>query len=91
MFQLMLNTVPTQNSDTQNSDIFQNSDTFFALTKMSLFWQQEDFGKKNTLIFFKHWAIKNSFFIFEKLCYAVGCFIKCIFQKPRARMSQKLS
>ena len=52
-------TVPTQ-----NSDIFQNSDTLFALTKMSLFWQQEDFGK-NTLIFFKHWAEKNSFFIFE--------------------------
>ena len=33
-------TVPTQNSDTQNSDIFQNSDTFFAPTKI---WQQEDF------------------------------------------------
>ena len=32
--------MPTQNSDTQNSD------TLFALTKMSLFWQQEDFGKK---------------------------------------------
>ena len=41
-----VNTVPTQNSDTQNSDIFQNSDTLFALTKMSLFWQEEDFGKK---------------------------------------------
>ena len=42
--------MPTQTSDTQNSDIFQNSDmsqnsdisqnsdTFFGLTKMSLFW-----------------------------------------------------
>ena len=40
---LTRNTVPTQNSDTQNSDILQNSDKLFALTKMSLFWQQEDF------------------------------------------------
>ena len=46
LFGKFLSTVPTQNSDTQNSDIFQNTDTLFALTKMSLFWQQEDFGKK---------------------------------------------
>ena len=50
----------------------QNSDTLFALTKMSLFWEEENCAKK-VLIFFKHnvWAEKNSFFIiFEKLCYA---------------------
>ena len=35
------NTVPTHNSDTPNSDIYQNSDTLFALTKMSLFWEEE--------------------------------------------------
>ena len=83
--------MPTHNSDTQNSAIFQNSDTLLALTKMSLFWQQENFGMKNIdflLTLSQHELI---FFIFEKLCYAVGCFIKCIFQKPRARMSQKLS
>ena len=32
-----LNTVATQNSDTPNSDIVQNSGALFALTKMSLF------------------------------------------------------
>ena len=39
------NTAPTQ-----NSDIYKYIDTPFALTKMSLFWKEEDFVKKNTLI-----------------------------------------
>ena len=47
-------TVPTHNSDTPNSDTSQNSDTLFVLKKMTLFWEDEDFAKKNTLIFFKH-------------------------------------
>ena len=42
--------MPTHNSDTKNNDISQYSDTLFALTKMSLFWEEEDFAKKNTLI-----------------------------------------
>ena len=33
LFGKFLSTVPTENSDTQNSDIFQNSDTLFASTK----------------------------------------------------------
>ena len=39
-------TVPTHNSDTLNCEISQNSDNLFALTKMSLFWEEEDFAKK---------------------------------------------
>ena len=45
--------MPTHNSDTKNNDISQYSDTLFALTKMSLFWEEEN-HEKNTLIFFKH-------------------------------------
>ena len=33
-------TLPTHNSDPLDSELSQNSDTLFALTKMSLFWQQ---------------------------------------------------
>ena len=40
------NTVSTHNSDTPNSDVSQNSDTLFGLTKMSLFWAEEDFAIK---------------------------------------------
>ena len=52
--------MPTQNSDTQNSDIFQNSDTLFALTKMfatkyllaieTFFQSENDFSKFLTKI-----------------------------------------
>ena len=38
--------MPTHNSDTPNSDISQNSDTLFALTKMSLFGKRKIFPKK---------------------------------------------
>ena len=36
---------------------------FFALTKMLLFLEKEDFAKKNTLIFFNHRA-KELFLLF---------------------------
>ena len=39
-------TLPTHNSDTLDSEISQNSDTLFALTKISLFWEEEDFAEK---------------------------------------------
>ena len=47
-----------------------NSDTFFALTKMSLFWGEEDFAKK--IHWLKHWAemqdwVTFSLFEFENL------------------------
>ena len=50
---ILISTVLTHNSDTKNSDISQNSDTLFALTKMSLFCK-EGISRKNTVIFFKH-------------------------------------
>ena len=40
------NTAPTQ-----NSDIYKYIDTLFALTKMSLFWKEEDFAKKKYINF----------------------------------------
>ena len=52
-------TVVTHKSDTSNSDTYpnictdSNSETLFAFTKISLFWEEEDFGKY-TLIFYKH-------------------------------------
>ena len=42
-------TVPTH-----NSDISQNSDTLFALTEMSLFWEEEDSAKRNLNIDLKN-------------------------------------
>ena len=41
----IINTVATHYSDTSNMDTYSNSDTFFALKKMSRFWEGEDFGK----------------------------------------------
>ena len=67
--------MPTHNSDTQNSDISQNSDTLFALTKMSLYWEEGGFREKNTLIvhwFFRPWVKKNSFFwLFWRLSFLI--------------------
>ena len=34
--------MPTHNSDTPHNDISQNSDILFDVTKMSLFWEEED-------------------------------------------------
>ena len=65
-------TLPTHNSDTLDSEISQNSDTLFALTKTSLFWEEEDFAEKI------HWFSINIepkrtyFIIFEKLCYVLN-------------------
>ena len=47
--------MPTHNSGTPNSDISQK-DTLFALTEISLFWEEGDFAKR-------YWVKKNSFFI----------------------------
>ena len=58
--------MPTHNKHTHNKH------TLFALTKMCLFGEEEDFGKINSLYFSQHWIAKDSFLIiFEKL-YNVG-------------------
>ena len=47
-----------------------NKHTFFALTKMCLFEEEEDFGKINSLYFFHHWVAWLIFYYFWKLCDA---------------------
>ena len=52
--------MPIHNNDTPIDDIPQNSDTFFAFTKMSLFWEEDDFAKKLEM-FFKSGNIPQEF------------------------------
>ena len=44
-------TVPTHNKHTPNKHFSHNKQTLFALTKMCLFGEMEDFGKMNSLYF----------------------------------------
>ena len=44
-----LYTVPTHNKHIHNKHIVHNKHTLFVLTKMCLFWEEEDFGKINSL------------------------------------------
>ena len=63
------NTVVTHNRNTPNSDTYPNSDALFAPIKYHYLGMSRIL-EKNTLVFLKRWANKNSFFfIFEKLCY----------------------
>ena len=63
---LKVNTVPNYRSEPPNSDISQKSETLYALTDMSLFFEEEDFAKKK-YIFFRRWAKWTHFYCFWKI------------------------
>ena len=46
------NTDTTHNKPTHNKHIFNNKHILFALTKMCLYWEEEDFGKIKSLTHF---------------------------------------
>ena len=51
---------------THNKHFSHNKHTLFALTKMCLFGEEEDFGKINSLYFLKIESLKTHFVLFLK-------------------------
>ena len=60
-------TVPTHNKNTPDKHFSHNKHTLFALTKIRLFWEGEDFGKIKPVFFSKLNRLRLIFIIFEKL------------------------
>ena len=56
-----MNTVPTHNKHTHNKHFFHNKQTLFALMKMCLFGEEDDFGKINSRYFFNVASLKTYF------------------------------
>ena len=56
----------THKSDTPNIDNFQNSDTLFARTKMSLLLEREGFREKNKLFSLNIGQKRTHFLLFLK-------------------------
>ena len=60
---IFISTVPTIYKHFSHS-----KHTLFALTKICLFWEEEDFGKINSLYFFNIESFKTYFLLFLKNC-----------------------
>ena len=62
--------VPTHNKYSHNKHISHNKHTLFALTKMCLFWEEEDFGKNKQPVFkiSTFPKISTLFFDLTKMC-----------------------
>ena len=68
LLRITCNTVHPHNKHTPNKHIPHNKHTLFALTKMCLFGEEEDFGKINSLYFFNIESLKTHFLLFLKNC-----------------------
>ena len=64
MKNIIIYTVPSHNKHTHNKHFSHNKHTLFALTKMCLFGEEEDFGKINSLCFFNIESFTTHFLLF---------------------------
>ena len=78
------NTVPTHIKHTYSKHFSHNKQILFALTKMCLFGEEEDFEKINSPYFFQHWvnyANKNPLEILETFFNPENFFFESYKQK----------